>query len=92
MCKATLQTLGITDRMTDSLDFLGLSDLPFETRPTYPSLVKEFLVSYSLNLTVDTPEQPKYNCSFSLMGTRFTLPRDQFDAAFRFKSDNHVCV
>ena len=84
MSSDTLRELGVLDEVHDMLERVGLLQMAFDTLPTFPSLVSEFLASFCLRTHHIDEQNPWYSMRFKLRGRERFLTTQIFDSLFGF--------
>ena len=90
MDEATLQLLGYYDEIKDLLLGSGLFQFAFNALPSYPSLIIEFLSSFTLRSINYDNENPYFSMRFKLGGRDRFMTHQEFDTLFGFGQEGHV--
>lgn len=84
MSQSTLEKMDFFEEVQSLLDRIGIFHFAFEPFPTYPSLVIEFLSTFTLRTQFIDYQNPFYGMKFKLGGRNRFLTPQQFDAIFGF--------
>ena len=90
MHEATLQLLGCYDEIKDLLLGSGLFQFAFNALPSYPSLIIEFLSSFTLRSINYDNDNPYFSMRFKLGGRDRFMTYQEFDTLFGFGQEGHV--
>ena len=90
MHEATLQTLGCFDEVKDLLLRSGLFQFSFNALSSYPSLIVEFLSSFTLRSINYDNENSYFSMRFKLGGRDRFMTHQEFDTPFGFGQEGHV--
>ena len=84
MHKDTLKVIGCFDEVQNLLLVSGLFQFSFQALPSYPSLIIEFLYSFTLwSINYDN-ENPYFSMRFKLGGKDRFMTYQEFDTLFGF--------
>ena len=87
--EATLQNLGCFDEIKDLLLGSGLFQFVFNALPSYPSLIVEFLSSFTLRSINYENENPYFSMRFKLGGRDHFMTHQEFGTHFGFSQEGH---
>ena len=90
MHEATLQNLGCFDEIKDPLLVSGLFQFTFNALSSYPSLIIEFLSSFTLLSINYDNENSYFLMRFKLGGRDHFMDYQEFDTLFGFGQEGHV--
>ena len=90
MHESTLQNLGCYDEIKELLLRGGLFQFAFNALPSYPSLIIEFLSSFTLRSINYDNENPYFSMRFKLGGKDRFMTHQEFDSLFGFGQEGYV--
>ena len=90
MHEDTLKAIGYFDEIKDLLLVSGLFQFSFNALPSYPSLIVEFLSSYTLRSINYDNDNPYFSIRFKLGGRDRFMTHQEFDTLFGFGQERHV--
>ena len=90
MHEATFKAIGCYDEIKDLLLSSGLFLFAFNALPSYPSLIIEFLSSFTLRSINYDNENPYFSMRFKLGGRDRFMTHQEFDTLFGFGQEGHV--
>ena len=90
MHEDTLKAIGYFDEVTNLLLVSGLFQFAFSALPSYPSLIIEFLSSFTLRSINYDNDNPYFSMRFKLGGKDRFMTYQEFDTLFGFGQEGHV--
>ena len=90
MHEDTLKAIGCFDEIKNFLLVSGLFQFAFQALPSYPSLIIEFLSSFTLRSINYDNENPYFLMRFKLGGRDRFMTYQEFDTLFGFGQERYV--
>ena len=90
MHESTLKSLSCFNEVKELLLRGGMFDFSFNALPSYPTLIIEFLSSFSLLLINYDNENPYFLMRFKLGGKDRFMTHQEFDSLFSFGQEGYV--
>ena len=90
MHEDTLKVIGYFDEIQNFLLVSGLFQFSFQALPSYPSLIIEFLSSFTLRSINYDDDNPYFSMRFKLGGRDRFMIYQEFDTLFGFGQKGHV--
>ena len=90
MHESTLQNLSCYNEIKELLLRGGLFQFAFNALLSYPSLIIEFLSSFTLRSINYDNENPYFSMRFKLRGRDHFMTHQEFDTLFGFSQEGHV--
>ena len=90
MHEDTLKAIGCFDEVKNLLLVSGLFQFTFNALPSYPTLIVEFLSSFTLRSINYDNENPYFSMRFQLGGRDRFMTYQEFDTLFGFGQEGHV--
>ena len=84
MYESTLKSIGCFDEVKELLLRGGIFNFAFNTLPSYPTLIIEFLSSFTLRSIDYDNENPYFSMRFKLRGKDYFMTHQEFDSLFGF--------
>ena len=88
MQEDTLKVIGCFEEIKDLLLVSGLFQFTFNAPPSYPSLIIEFLSTFTLRSINN--DNPYFSMRFKLGGRDRFMTYQEFDTLFGFGQEGHV--